>query len=93
MAGAVKKVGRLARLWPARSPTVLPAGCQFEARLRTDPLPLRSLTAAELIAMARFARTDDARRETEVTIPVRKAQHASVRQFARSEYRGGLDEL
>lgn len=56
VATAVRKVGQIARMWPGRArlaPT-MPRAPQLDTR--TDPLPPRSLTAVELIAMARAAR-------------------------------------
>ncbi|RYF23393.1 MAG: hypothetical protein EOO77_02185 [Oxalobacteraceae bacterium] len=60
VAVGVKKVVRLSRLWPGRVRPVsgTPHAAHFDTR--TDPLPLRPLTAAELIAMARAARRSEA---------------------------------
>ena len=62
----LRKAGRLKRLWPGRivTPPATPPSCR-EAD-HTEPFPPRSLTAAELIAMARQARAvADARDPTE----------------------------
>jgi hypothetical protein len=59
VAVAARKVGRIARIWPGR-PRQIP-GMPHSGHLdtRTDPLPPRPLTAAELIAMARSARRSE----------------------------------
>ena len=54
-----RKVGRIVRLWPGRAqqaPSLERVGL-FDSR--TDLLPPRSLTAAELIAMVRAARRSE----------------------------------
>jgi hypothetical protein len=63
VAAAAKKVGRIARMWPGqeRQAPGMPRAEHLDTR--TDPMPPRSLTAAELIAMARSARQS----ETEVS--------------------------
>jgi hypothetical protein len=59
VAVAPSKVGRIARMWPGRARQIpgMPRTGHLDAR--TDPLPLRPLTAAELIAMARAARRSE----------------------------------
>jgi hypothetical protein len=52
----VRKANRLRRLWPARTAALPPAPRSLAPFQPLEPLPPRSLTARELIAMARQAR-------------------------------------
>ncbi|MWV24154.1 hypothetical protein FVE89_19645 [Methylobacterium sp. 2A] len=53
---SVRKAGRLKRLWPVRAAALPPAPRIPAPAAPAEPPPLRSLTAGELIAMARQAR-------------------------------------
>lgn len=52
----VRKAGRLMRLWPGRAAVLPPASRPPRVTDPAGALPPRTLTAAELIAMARQAR-------------------------------------
>lgn len=54
---------RLPRLWAARPPRALPTPHPGSAASAPDPCPPRTLTAGELIAMARKARAQAAATE------------------------------
>jgi hypothetical protein len=56
VAAAARKVGRIARMWPGQGRQAPGMPRTEHLDTRTDPMPPRSLTAAELIAMARAAR-------------------------------------
>lgn len=53
----VRKAGRFKRLWPGRAAALPPAPRPLRSIDPAPALPPRGLTAAELIAMARQART------------------------------------
>lgn len=55
--GTSRKTSRLKRLWPGRSAALPPAPRPPRAADLPEPLPPRTLTASELIAMARQARS------------------------------------
>ena len=59
----LRKANRFARLWPGRAPSLPPAPRSPRASGCPDALPPRGFTAAELIAMARQARTVAQRRD------------------------------